>query len=235
MKYDVSKIRNPELRVLLDEYFADIEKRVYGVSTESTLAAALLDTSITDIHLLADITLTGTLTIARAVTIHGHGFKLSDSTLDANQYMACQITGEGVTLDNVKFNIDGNSDGNALYCIDVYAANTTIKNCTFETMTNAGSSGAVAVYYEAYTNHTLSNNTLANGVAITGSAELEVVKNNAFAASKGFGLGLAIVGKISYLEYSAAQYALLKAYLIAEGNSTTGEATGLVVDDYLAG
>lgn len=231
MKYDVSKIRNPEMRELIQDYLSDIEMRVYGVSSYAELVAALADTSKTVAHLLTGITLTGQLALAHAQELIGHGKALTDATLDATQYMASQITAEGVTIRDTTFAISGNSDGNAVYSIDVYAAGSRIEDNTF-VMANAGSSGAVSVYYEGYANQVLSGNTFSNGVALTGGVVMSEMKNNTFAATKGIGLGECTVGGIHYFEADPAKVAAIKAYLIAQGNVTTGEATGLVVEGY---
>lgn len=230
MKYDVSKIRNPEIRDLLGDYFEDIEKHVYGVSDYAGLVAALADTSRDVIHLTANITLTGQLAIGHAVEIDGNGFSLTDASLDANQYMAAQITAEGVYIHDVTWAISGNSDGNAIYAIDVGAAKSRIENCIF-TMANTGSSGAVAVYYEGYANQILSGNTMTNGVAVTGSAVMIEMQRNTFAATKGVGLGVCTIGGVVHTVASTADVAAIKAYLTAEGNVTTGGT--LVVEDYL--
>lgn len=231
MKYDLSKIRNPEIRDILQVVASDIEMRVYGVSDYAGLVAALADTSKTVAHLLSGITLTGQLALAHAIELDGHDKALTDATLDANQYMASQITASGVIVKNTTFAISGNSDGNALYSIDVYAAASKIIDNTF-VMSNAGSSGSVSVYYEGYTNHILSGNTLSNGVAFTGGAVMAEIKNNVFAVTKGFGLGECTINGIHYFEADPDKVAAIKAYLIAEGNVTTGEATGLVVEGY---
>jgi hypothetical protein len=231
MKYDVSKIRNPEIRNMLQPILEDAEMRVYGVAEYATLVAALADTSKTVTHLLTGITLTGMLALAHAIELIGHNKALTDATLDANQYMAAQISAEGVTVRDTTFAISGNSDGNAIYSIDVGAAKSRIENNTF-TMANAGSSGAVSVYYEGYTDQVLSGNTFSNGVAITGGAVMAEMKNNTFAATKGIGLGECTIGGIHYFEADPAKVAAIKAYLIAEGNRTTGDLTGLVVEGY---
>jgi len=231
MKYDASHLRNPELRDLLVPILADAEMRIYGVADYATLVAALANTSKTVTHLTAGVTLTGTLALAHAIELIGHNKALTDATLDANQYMASQISAADVTIRDTTFAISGNSDANALYSIDVGAARSHIENNTF-TMANAGSAGAVSVYYEGYANHVLSGNTFSNGVALTGGCTMAEMKNNTFAATKGIGLGECTVGGIYYHEADPAKVAAIKAYLIAEGNVTTGEATGLVVEGY---
>jgi len=231
MKYDLTKIRNPEMREILDAYLSDIEMRIYGVTDYATLVAALADTSKTVAHLLNGITLTGQLALAHAQELIGHDKALTDASLDANQYMASQISAAGVTVRDTTFAISGNSDGNALYSIDVYAARSRIEDNTF-VMANAGSSGAVSVYYEGYADHVLNRNTFSNGVAITGGAVISEMKGNTFAATKGIGLGECTIGGIYYHEADPVKVAAIKAYLIAEGNVTIGEATGLVVEGY---
>lgn len=231
MKYDVSRLRNPEIRELLETIFEDAEFRIYGVSDYATLVAALADTSKTVTHLTAGITLTGMLALAHAIELIGHNKALTDATLDASQYIAAQITAAGVTIRDTTFAISGTSEGNALYSIDVYAARSRIEDNTF-VMSNAGSTGAVSVYYEGYADHVLSGNTFSNGVALTGGVVMAEIKNNTFAATKGIGLGECTVGGIYYHEADPAKVAAIKAYLIAEGNVTTGEATGLVVEGY---
>lgn len=227
------------MREILQDYFADIEMRTYGVSSYAELVAALADTTITDIYLLTGITLTGTLLFAHKVALHGQGYALTDASLDASQYMAAQVSAAGCLIEDVIWAISGNSDGNALYSIDVGAPQCTIQNCTF-VMANAGDSGSVSVYYEGYGNQKINGNTLSNGIALTGGAVgsasqliMVEVKGNTFAATKGIGLGLATVGGINYIADVAATLALIKAYLIAEGNTTTGDATGLNVENYL--
>lgn len=231
MKYDLTKLRNPEVRLLLQDILSDAEMRIYGVVDYATLVAALADTSKTVTHLTAGITLTGQLALAHAIELIGHNKALTDATLDATQYMASQITAAGVIIRDTTFAISGNSDGNALYSIDVYAARSRIEDNTF-VMANAGSSGSVSVYYEGYADHVLNGNTLSNGVAATGGAVLAEVKGNTFAATKGFGLGECTIGGIYYHESDPDKVAAIKAYLIANGNTTTGEATGLVVEGY---
>jgi len=231
MKYDVAKLRNPEVRELMQDILDDVEMRLYSVTDYATLVAALADTSKTVTHLTAGITLTGQLALAHAIELVGHDKALTDASLDANQYMASQITAAGVTIRDTTFAISGNSDANAIYSIDVYAARSRIEDNTF-TMANAGSSGAVSVYYEGYADHVLSGNTFSNGVALTGGCVIAEMKNNTFAATKGIGLGECTVGGIYYHEADPAKVAAIKAYLIAEGNVTTGEPTGLVVEGY---
>lgn len=230
MKYDVSRIRNPEIRDLMAAYLFDIEMRTYGVKTYAALVAALADTTITNIYLLNDITLEGMLAFSRRVELDGQGYKLSDATLDANQYIAAQISAEYVSIYNVDWHISGNSDANTLYSIDVGAANSRIYDCEY-TMANAGSSGSVSVYYEGYLGHVLNDNTASNGVAITGGAAFSEIKNNAFAATKGFGLGVCTIGGVVHTVASPADVTAIKAFLTAEGNTTTGGT--LVVEDYL--
>lgn len=210
----------------------NVEKKAFGVSAEAAMLASVADTNFDVVHLLADITLTDKVAIANTnLVIKGNEYSLKDATLDATQYMAVQIAAENVTIKNTVFEISGNSDGNALYSIDVYAANATIEDNTF-IMANAGSSGAVSVYYEGYAGQKLNNNTFSNGVALTGGVVMDEIKNNTFAATKGFGLGECTINGIHYFESDPEKVAAIKAYLIEQGNSTTDEETGLVVEGY---
>lgn len=208
---------------------ADMMVRVYGVDSYAKLVTALADTTLGYAYALADITLTGQLALAHAIELNGQDFSLVDDTLDATQYMASQISASGVTVKNTVFEISGNSDGNALYSIDVYSPNSTITDNTF-VMANAGSSGAVSVYYEGYTGHILSDNTFSNGVAFTGGCVMDEVSNNTFSATKGFGLGECTIGGIHYFEADPSKVLAIKNYLIAQGNTTTGGT--LVVEGY---
>ena len=224
----------PEATVNLNRMLAIIDNiaaHEFAVDDESKLVAAIADATKILSYITAGITLTGQLTMAQAFELNGQDFALTDATLDANQYMALQISHEGVSIREVQFAISGNSDGNTIYSIDVYAAGSLIEGCTF-VMSNAGSSGSVSVYYEGYAGHKLNDNTLSNGVAFTGGCVMDEVKNNTFAATKGFGLGECTIGGIHYFEADADKVAAIKAYLIAEGNVTTDDATGLVVEGY---
>jgi hypothetical protein len=209
------------------------EKKAFGVKTEAEFLAALADVNFAIIHLLADITLTAKVDITRDnITIYGNGYSFKDATLDADQYIAFDVSGKNVTFDNVTFEISGNSDGNTIYSIYQRTDHLTLKDCT-TVMANAGSSGAVSIYYEGGINHTLINNEFSNGISVVGTAELDNVVNNTFAATKGFGLGVCTVNGFVYAETSAEIVASIKASLIADGNITEDEATTLVVEGYL--
>jgi hypothetical protein len=212
-----------------DPVIAAMLVKVYGVDTYAKLVAALADTTLGFVYATKGITLTGMLALAHAIEMDCQGFALTDATLDATQYMAAQISAEGVIVKNTVFAISGNSEGNAIYSVDVGAGKSEISKCTFN-MANAGSTGAVSVYYEGYTGHKLNDNTLSNGVAFTGGAVMDEVKNNTFAATKGFGLGECTIGGIHYFEADPTKVAAIKAYLIEQGNKTTGG--DLVVEGY---
>ncbi len=224
----VSMQTEVEIGTLLSE----IQTELFGVSTYAGLVTAVADANRTTIILKNNITLEGQVVINHGLTIIGNGHSLVDATLDASQYIALQIMADGVTIDNVKFEISGDSDVNTLYSIDVYGPNSTIKNCTF-VMANAGSSGSLSIYYEDYAGHYLLGNTLSNGVAFTGGTELVRVKYNTFAATKGFGLGVATIGGIAYTVADDYKLSQIIAYLIGENNITIGFATTLNVESYL--
>ena len=220
---------NKRILALID----DLGKAVFPMSDYATLVAALADTTKKISYLTADTTLTGMLAFSRAFRFYGQDFSLTDATLDENQYMAAQISHEDVIIQDVEFHISGatTSPQNTIYAIDVGAANSRIEGCTF-VMANSGDAGSVSVYYEGYAGHILKDNTMSNGVAVTGGAVLDEVSGNTFAATKGFGLGECTIGGLHYFEADPIKLAAIKAYLIAEGNVTTGEATGLVVEGY---
>jgi hypothetical protein len=214
---------------VMNDFVQSLLKHVFVVGTEAELIAALADTLRSVSYVTADITLTGQLTIAQAFRLYGQDKDITDDTLDATQYMALQIAFAGVTIQDLTFAISGDSDGNAIYSIDVGAAGSTIMNCTF-TMANAGSSGAVSIYYEGYADHVLKDNTFSNGVALTGGASFDEISGNTFAATKGFGLGECTINGIHYFEADPDKVADITAYLVAEGNTTTGG--DLVVEGY---
>lgn len=207
----------------------NIAAHEFAIGDESALTAAIADATRLMSYLTADITLTGTALFSQAQEINGQDFKLTQETLSAEQYMLTQITKAGVTLREIDFNASGDSDGNTLYAVDVYAAESEISDNSF-TLANAGSAGSVSVYYESYAGHKLNNNTMSNGVAFTGGCVMDEVKNNTFAATKGFGLGECTIGGIYYHEADPEKVAAIKEYLIAQGNVTTGG--DLVVEGY---
>lgn len=227
----------PEVTENLNRILARIEhtdKHLFAIDDEAKLIAAVADATKDLSYLTADITLTATLVIAQDFILYGEDFDLTDATLDANQYMAMQISGNDVEIDSVKFAISGDSDANALYSIDVGGKRSNIHDCEF-VMANAGSSGAVSVYYEggtANSGHVLKDNVLSNGVALTGNADFAEISGNTFAATKGFGLGECTINGIHYNAYDPVKYAKIVEYLVAQGNTTTGGT--LVVTDYFA-
>jgi hypothetical protein len=212
----------------LNDKFNALDYRVYGVSTEAQLLNFIADTTVEKIFLNTNITLTGKVTIARALKIYGGGFRLTQANKDATDYIGIDITADNVEINNVQFYISGNSDGNTIYSINA-RGDSRIIDCTF-VMANAGSSGSVSVYFEG-NSHVIVGNTCSNGMAFTDGAVITGIMNNTFAATKGIGLGSCVVNGIAYTVASPSKVASITAFLKANNNVTTGAST-IVVEGY---
>lgn len=233
---------------------ATAQAKIYGAGSYAELSAVLADPTIDKAYLLKDIELEAIPSLDRAIDllagetptvgtavmgvntiklIDGRGNAVTFEDLDATQYMAIQIQSAGVTINDLEIDVSGDSDVNALYCIDVNAAGSTIEDCTLSAE-NEGSASSVAVCYETGAEHVLKNNTLMNGVALTGSVSFAEISGNIFAAEHGFGLGACNVGGYAYNaeSHGAAVLANIKAFLLSQGNRTTGDATSLLVEGY---